>query len=311
MRVGEIAARLDYPCPAWSLVIGGSTPTISPLYSPKYRDDGHRMREHVLRFAVAALLTLLTFPTARAQQPMRLYAAGSLTDAMTEMLAQSGQNEGVPIMPVFGPSGVLREQIEAGAPADILASADMAQPRRLAGERAGARVIMFTRNSLCALARREVGLTTDTLLDRMLDPAVRVATSTPGADPGGDYAWAVFARADAVHPGARATLEAKALKLVGGPESKPLVPGKGQVEGVFLTNAADIMLGYCSGGETVQRSVPGLVSVALPPAISVGPAYGMIVLTDNPVAYRFALFVMSEAGQAILGKHGFQPVALP
>lgn len=269
------------------------------------------MRKHVLSLSLATLLMGLTVPIAQAQQPMRLYAAGSLTNAMTEMLTQSGQNEGAEAIPVFGPSGVLREQIEAGAPADILASADMAQPRRLAGERAGARVIMFTRNSLCALSRRELGLTTDTVLDRMLDPAVRVATSTPVADPGGDYAWAVFARAEAIRPGAKAALEAKALKLVGGPESKPLIAGKGQVEGVFLTNAADMMLGYCSSAETVQRSLPELVSVPLPPDISVGPAYGMVVLTDNPLAYRFALFVMSETGQAILAKHGFQPVALP
>ena len=246
------------------------------------------MRKHALSLSVAALLAAVAISTAQAQQALRLYAAGSLTNAMTEMLAQSGQNEGAAAAPVFGPSGVLREQIEAGAPADILASADMAQPRRLAGERAGARVIMFTRNSLCALSKREVGLTTDTLLDRMRDPAVRVGTSTPGADPGGDYAWAVFARADAVHPGAKAALEAKALKLVGGPDGKPLVPGKGQVEGVFLTNAADLMLGYCSGTETVQRSVPDLVSVPLPPSISVGPAYGMIVLRtiQPPTASR-------------------------
>ena len=59
----------------------------------------------------------------------------------------------------------------------------------------------------------------------MLDPGLKLATSTPGADPGGDYVWAVFARADAVHPGAKATLEAKALKSVGGADSKPLVPG--------------------------------------------------------------------------------------
>ena len=145
----------------------------------------------------------------------------------------------------------------------------------------------------------------------MLDPKIRVATSTPGADPGGDYAWAVFTRAEALHPGAKAALEAKALKLVGGPESKPLVPGKGQVEGVFLADAADIMLGYCSGVAAVQREVPGLVGVVLPPRLTVGPAYGMVVLTSDPTSARFALFVMSETGQSILQRHGFQPVALP
>jgi molybdate transport system substrate-binding protein len=70
------------------------------------------------------------------------------------------------------------------------------------------------------------------------------------------------------------------------------------------------MLGYCSGSAAVMQEVPGLVSVALPPALSIGPAYGMIVLTDNPLAARFALFVMSESGQAILQHYGFDPVGI-
>ncbi len=111
----------------------------------------------------------------------------------------------------FGPSGVLRERIEHGAPADILASADMGQPRRLARERGNRPVVMFTRNRMCLLARKALGITPANLLERMLNPGLRLATSTPGADPGGDYALAVFARADALHPGAKAALEAKAF----------------------------------------------------------------------------------------------------
>ena len=144
----------------------------------------------------------------------------------------------------------------------------------------------------------------------MLDPAVRLATSTPGADPGGDYAWSLFTQAEAVHPGAQAILQAKALKLVGGLDTPPLVAGHGQVQGVFLADRADIMLEYCSGSSAVMREVAGLVSIAMPPALSVGPAYGMVVLSDHPQAARFALFVMSEAGQAILQRHGFDPVGL-
>ena len=78
----------------------------------------------------------------------------------------------------------------------------------------------------CA-ARQAANITPVTLLDRMLDPRLRLATSTPRADPAGDYAWAVFARAEALRPGAEAALEAKALKLVGSPDAKPLVPGHG------------------------------------------------------------------------------------
>jgi ABC-type molybdate transport system substrate-binding protein len=205
----------------------------------------------------------------------------------------------------------MREKIEAGAAADLFASADMDQARRLANGHPERMVIHFTRNRLCALARPSIGLDQANMLDRLLDPGVRIATSTPGADPGGDYAWAVFARADSVRAGARAALEAKAQPLVGGGAKTPLlVPGKGAVEGVFLTDRADVMLGYCSSAQVVIHAVPDLVSVPLPPDLSVGPAYGMVLLDTRPVTLRFATFVMSETGQLILRRHGFDPVAL-
>ncbi len=263
-----------------------------------------------MKRVVFCLIGLLLAPSlARADDELQLYAAGSLTAAMAAMLSESGLPQDRIAAPVFGPSGVLRERIEAGASADVLASADMGQARRLAAAR-GLSVIMFTRNSLCAIGRAELHLTAANVLDRMLDPTVKLGTSTPGADPGGDYAWAVFARAEALHPGAKAGLEAKALKLVGGADSKPLVPGKGQVQGVFLTHAADMMLGYCSGAAAILKDVPGLESIPLPRELTVGPAYGMVVLTDHPLATRFALFVMSEKGQAILARYGFRPVGV-
>jgi hypothetical protein len=70
------------------------------------------------------------------------------------------------------------------------------------------------------------------------------------------------------------------------------------------------MLGYCSGSGPVMQEIPGLASVALPPALTVGPAYGLVVLLDRPMAARFALFVMSEPGQMILQRHGFDPIGL-
>ncbi len=119
----------------------------------------------------------------------------------------------------------------------------------------------------------------------------------------------MFAKAEALHPGAQAILQAKALKLVGAPDSKLLMPGHSAVAGIFLAGRADAMMGYCSGSAAVMREVPGLASVPLPPALSVGAPYGMTVLSDTPMAARFALFVLSEPGQAILAHHGFDPVA--
>ena len=110
--------------------------------------------------------------------------------------------------------------------------------------------------------------------------------------------------------GSRAMLEAKAKKLAGGGEkTPPLVPGKGAVEGIFQSDAADVMLIYCSAVPALQKEMPSLASIKLPPALTVDPADGMVIVNDKPVALRFVAFVMSEQGQDILRSHGFEPVA--
>ncbi len=150
---------------------------------------------------------------------VRLHAAGSLRAALTEVARAFTAAHGVPVTLVFGASGLLRERLERGEPGDVFASANMEHPQALAQAGKAGPVVMFARNRLCALARPDVGATSDTLLDRMLDPAVTLGISTPRADPSGDYAWEVFRRAETLRPGSQARLEAKARQFVGGPTS--------------------------------------------------------------------------------------------
>jgi len=272
---------------------------------------------HALRAVLLGAASLLPAAApvlaqdAEAPGPLRIYAAGSLTRAFNALLTAFGTPPGTVARPTYGPSGLLRERLEHGEPADVFASADMGQPQRLADAGRGTPVVLFARNRMCALGRESLGLTPANLLDRLLDPAVKLATSTPGADPGGDYAWAVFARAEQVHPCAKATLEGKAQQLVGGPDMAPLVLGQGPSEGVFLSGRADVMLGYCSGTETLRRTLPDLAAVPLPAELEVGPEYGMTVLSANPVAARVAGLVICGPGPTILARQGLIPVALP
>ena len=134
-------------------------------------------------------------------EAVRLYAAGSLRAALTEVARAFTAAYGVRVDLEFGASGLLRERLERGEAGDVFASANMEHPQALARSGKAGPVVMFTRNRLCALARVEVGLTMDTLLDRMLDPTIALGTSTPRADPSGDYAWEVFRRAEALRPG--------------------------------------------------------------------------------------------------------------
>ena len=255
-------------------------------------------------------IVLALFTPARADT-LKVMGAGSLRAAMTDLLQRFPKQSDEVDTPEFGASGLMRQKIESGEHVDVFASADLEQPHKLAAGHPERLVILFARNTLCALARPELGLNEANFLDRLLDPAVRIATSTPGSDPLGTYSWEVLARADAVKPGARATLEAKAKKLVGGGEkTPPLVAGKGAVEGIFLSDQADVMLIYCSAVAAVQKEVPTLTSIKLPSALAVQPADGMVILNEKPVALRFVVYVMSEEGQAILRSHGLEPVGL-
>jgi len=263
------------------------------------------------RTVYGLIIAFLTLSTPASADTLKVTGAGSLRAAITDLLHRFPAGADTVETPEFGSSGLMRQKIENGAAVDVFASADMEQPRRLATGHPERLVIHFARNSLCALGRPNLGLNQANLLDRLLDPAVRIATSTPGSDPLGTYSWQVFARADALKPGARATLEAKAKKLVGGGEkTPPLVPGKGAVEGIFLSDQADVMLIYCSAVEAIRREMPSLTSIKLPATLTVEPADGLVILDSKPVALRFVAFVMSEEGQATLQSHGFEPVAL-
>ena len=145
-------------------------------------------------------------------------------------------------------------------------------------------VAVFARNQLCALVREGLQVTTADLLESMLDPAVRVGTSTPKADPSGDYAFALFAKAEARKPGARAILEGKALQLTGGPTSEKAPAGRNQYGWVMSSGKADVFLTYCTNAVLARKDVAAPQIVQIAPELNVGADYGMIVLKDAPAS---------------------------
>ena len=117
--------------------------------------------------------------------------------------------------------------------------------------------MLFARNRLCALVKPGLAVTPETLLERMLDPAVKLGTSTPKADPSGDYAFEVFAKADALKAGANDALAKKALQLTGGPNSPPPPKDRSVYGKVVADGQADIFLTYCTNAIVAQRENPG------------------------------------------------------
>ena len=253
--------------------------------------------------------TLAMSATAAAQEPVKLFAAGSLRGVMTTLASAWAASGGGKVAATFGASGLLRDRIAKGEPADVFASANMEHPQSLAAAGRAGPVSLFARNQLCALSTPAARVTTETLLDRMLDPQVKLGMSTPKADPSGDCALELFARAGKVRPGVEATLVAKALKLTGGPDSPPPPPDRSVYGMLVAGGQADIFLTYCTNALAAQKESPSLVVTAIPPALAVGADYGMTVLAGAPVsADRLAAFVLSPEGRRIIQSYGF---ALP
>ncbi len=133
-------------------------------------------------FLLATMLA--NAPVALAQDDaVRVLAAGSLRDVMTEMAQSFRDAGGSDVKLTFGASGLLRERIERGEAVDAFASADVQNAQRLSDAGRSRPPNVFAHNQLCALVAPGVDVAPSTLLDRMLDPAVDLGTSTPKADP--------------------------------------------------------------------------------------------------------------------------------
>lgn len=262
----------------------------------------------ILAIAASLGAALVTTTHAKAET-INLYAAGSLKAALTDAAhaferASGGKHQ---VKTEFAASGLLRERIEKGEPAHVFASANMKHPQTLADAgRAAGKVRMFARNQLCAIAQDSVDVASDTLLERMLDEKIRVGTSTPKADPSGDYAFALFGKAEALKAGAKATLESKAMQLTGGPTSQKAPQGRNQYGWVMSEKKADIFLIYCTNTVLAKKDTASLKIIDIPTALAVGADYGMIVLKDAPAgAAALADFILGAEAQKILRDYGF------
>jgi molybdate transport system substrate-binding protein len=151
----------------------------------------------MLRRSFPAALLLGALP-ARAQEPLTVFAAASLTDAMRE-LGQQWQARGNPAPRLsFAASSTLARQIEQGAPADLFLSADepwmdYLQRRNLI---ANATRVSPIGNVLVLVApadaARPLALARGTDLAELLGPHGRLATGDPAHVPVGRYAQAAL-----------------------------------------------------------------------------------------------------------------------
>lgn len=241
---------------------------------------------------------------------LSVFAAGSLRAPITQAARAFEQaHPGTRVSLNFGASGLLRDRIAAGERADVFASANMAHPQSLGAAGGWGPTRAFARNALCALARPGLAVTTGTLVQAMLDPAIKLGTSTPRADPSGDYAFELFERVErsgAAPAGSARVLAAKALQLTGGPDSPPPPAGRNVYGMLVASGQADLFLTYCTNAVVAIAEQPDLQRIEVPSAIHVSAEYGLAVRKEAPpAAQAFADDLRHGAGQRALREAGF------
>lgn len=247
-------------------------------------------------------------------QPVTVYAAGSLREVMKALeqsyakeRASSATPQAAPAIEfLFGPSGKLRERIDAGESAQIFASASPEHTDRLMKTGKLRSSNAFASNSLCVIARPGVTITEEKLLDTLLSPDVVLGTSTPGADPAGDYTWEMFRKIGAVKPGAYETLDRKAQKLAGAQVNA--ADTTGPYVRLLTEKRADVFVTYCTNAASARKENPAISSVKVPAAFDVATSYAIgLSVGATDAARDFVRYILSQRAQVVMAGFGFTP----
>ena len=112
-----------------------------------------------------------------------------------------------------------------------------------------------------------------------------------------------FRRAEAVQPGSRERLDAKAIKLTGDPAAPQPPPDRNIYAWHVAENRADLFLAYCTNAKAFKSELPEGRVVELPRELAVGAEYGLTLLETSAApraAAALALDILSNDGQQVL-----------
>lgn len=225
---------------------------------------------------------------------MRVLAAGSLKPVWPALMAHFPE----PVETRFGPAGLLRARIEAGEPCDLFASASAEHPQKLLAAGRALAIMPFATNKLCITVRSDRLKAGDDWYQLLTRDTLRIATSTPTADPSGDYAQTLFTRMG----NAGEAIRQRAKALVGGRDSAAIPAGRLAAEWIILEGQADLFIGYASYRAALNQ-IDGLTVVEIPEAFNPVAHYACAVIT--PEAEQLAAFLRSEQAKAVLREAGF------
>jgi molybdate transport system substrate-binding protein len=252
-----------------------------------------------MRYLLALFISMTTVNA----QTLTVFAASSLSDAFTEIVETfEVQHPEADITLSFASSSTLATQLEQGANADVFASADVENVERVVSKND---IMIFAKNTLVVIVNAKADIFNEDEIDDPVGSLPGLATRDYAlvlADesvPAGRYARQVLKNLEALYGEGYA--ENVLERLVSNEPNVRQVLNKVVLE-------ADAGIVYASDATTFQTRYG--YTLTIPEAYNVIAEYGMAVLPEGSepqLAQQFTDFVVSEAGQAVLQKHGFLP----
>jgi molybdate transport system substrate-binding protein len=233
-------------------------------------------------------------------------AAASLTDAFTEMgedFPRQPGNAGIKLTYSFGASSQLRVQLEQGAPGDLFASADTVQmDNAVKANTIQGTPTTFARNRLVVIVPRANPAGITTLAD-LARPGIKLVTTTPDV-PVGNYTRQMLEKL-AADPQHGAGFDQRVRGNVVSEEANVR-----QVVTKVQLGEADAGVVYSS--DVTPQSAAALKTIEIPDALNVVAVYPVATARSAKApatAQRFIQYLISPAGQTILKKYNFVPIA--
>jgi molybdate transport system substrate-binding protein len=223
-------------------------------------------------------------------------AAASDLQATLPVLAERFRHEyGIEIIPVFGSSGQLAQQIEQGAPYDVFLSANKAFVEKLAAKGAvkADSVTPYAQGLLVLVVNRKSGVAVNDLSDLTKPEVKHVAIANPDIAP---YGLA-----------ARQALEKSGLSAV--------TPKLVQAESVRVA-LQFVQTGNAEAGLVAHSAaeVPEVRRIEVDRKLydPIMQNLGIVTRTENSnAANKFADFLLSDEGQKLFVSFGFVPNERP
>lgn len=253
--------------------------------------DSSRVRA-LLMIAIAILLSGGCRSGSTGKNELTISAAVSLKDAFDEIAALNEKRTRIKIHFNYGASGALQKQIEAGAPADIFASAGAKQMdelifRGLVSENTRAD---FAKNELVLIVPMKSSAVNS--FSDLINPSVKkVAVGNPKTVPAGQYTNQTFSQ----------------LQLLPQIQSK-LILGEDVRQVLDYVARDEVDSGVVYSSDAVNASNKVKVVARADSKSHDAILYPIAILKSSSqveAARKFVELVLSAEGQAILVKHGF------